>query len=385
MKDSQKNMLEHSKVKVRFLKLYLQRYLNIMNASKIFSKVHIYDLFCSSGIYENGEKGSAICILETISDIQSEKYCEFRCVFNDKKESKILQLNTYIQEHGLNKIENCIIETNSFDYKNIIQEVTEEIRNLPRNEKAFIFIDPYGYKHIRFRDIQELLENKNSEILLFLPTQFMFRFESEGTPKSLIDFIEELVPDKLWPKSKTGLDFIENLKDIFKNKLGDEYFTESFIISRKANQYFSLFFFTSHILGLEKIIDVMWQIDEIEGRGWCSENQDSLFQSEESIAIIEGYERKLKEFCSIYRTNVELYEFTLLNRHLPKHTNQVLKKWKNSGKLLIEGICGFSPKKGAFYNTWDNFKTKIPKVKIKVVELTDSGIKKRVVVLKKSI
>ena len=47
-------MYEHSEVKVRLLKLYLERYLNILTHSPFFTDIYVYDLFCGEGMYEEG-------------------------------------------------------------------------------------------------------------------------------------------------------------------------------------------------------------------------------------------------------------------------------------------------------------------------------------------
>ncbi|MDP4129232.1 MAG: hypothetical protein Q8939_03645, partial [Bacteroidota bacterium] len=50
-----------------------------------------------------------------------------------------------------------------------IKKLTGLFPNL-KKEKAFVFIDPYGYKHIKASDIQNLLKTRIAEVLLFLPT-----------------------------------------------------------------------------------------------------------------------------------------------------------------------------------------------------------------------
>jgi three-Cys-motif partner protein len=70
-KDSQVKMYQHSEVKVRLLKLYLEKYLNILTHSPYFNEINIYDLFCGEGMYEDGGKGSPLIILETIRVIHN--------------------------------------------------------------------------------------------------------------------------------------------------------------------------------------------------------------------------------------------------------------------------------------------------------------------------
>ena len=69
MKDSQINPYEHSDIKVKLLKLYLEKYINILALAKGVNTVEVFDLFCGEGIYNNGKEGSPVIILRLIKDI----------------------------------------------------------------------------------------------------------------------------------------------------------------------------------------------------------------------------------------------------------------------------------------------------------------------------
>jgi three-Cys-motif partner protein len=107
MKESQQTMMQHSEVKVRLLKLYLERYLNILSASRYIGDINVYDLFCGEGIYENNGKGSPIVILETIKNIYYASKAngtskdKFNCFFNDIEKWK--QINTKTWDEIKNK------------------------------------------------------------------------------------------------------------------------------------------------------------------------------------------------------------------------------------------------------------------------------------------
>ena len=256
MKASQQTMMEHSEVKIRLLETYLKKYLQILSLSPFTSDIYLYDLFSGEGIYENGGKGSPIIFLETIKNTyfahRNKGIGKFNCLFNDFNRNKIEKLKTIVQEKKLHYSDIGELNYSIEDYNDILKSVVNEINQF-KNEKAFVFIDPYGYKDIRLKDISQLLKSNKSEVLLFLPTQFMFRFEKKGAPECLLEFINEIVPFDDWPKSETGIDFIEKLTEAFRNSLPN-YFVDSFIITRELNQFFCLFFFTSHIYGFDRIV-----------------------------------------------------------------------------------------------------------------------------------
>lgn len=370
LKDSQINMYDHSEIKVRLLSLYLERYLNILNQSQYTNDVNVYDLFCSEGIYENGGKGSPICILEIIKGIYEEnikkgKAGKFNCLFNDNDVAKIAKLKDSIKKLDLHNSAIGTINFEEKEYKDILNDVINEIKGY-QSKKGFIFIDPYGYKDIHLKDIKDLLKSKKTEVLLFLPTQFMFRFEKNGAPQCLKDFISELLPAEEWPKSSTGLGFIDTLKDAFRRNLGSEYFVDSFIITRDKNQFFCLFFFTSHIYGFDRMLDAKWKIDEEEGRGWKYE-EDSLFSQVVKTPNTMKFERNLIEFLKTgNKSNSEIYFFTLHSGHLPKHATQVLVKFQTNNKLVVTTKNGGIVRKGSFYINYKDYKGDPEKIKVKL-------------------
>jgi three-Cys-motif partner protein len=183
---------EHSAAKVKLLGEYLRLFLTIIANDGYTKRILLFDLFCGEGIY--GDLGE-------IGDV-----------------------------HYSNR-----------DYNDLIKEL---ITKLPerRDEKSFVFIDPYGYKHIRAGDIQALLSKGNVEVLLFLPTQFMYRFDSNGTPEALVDFIEDIVDYEQWNQSDTVWEFVDQLKIAFRKNLGARIFVDTFTIQKDPQTVFCLFF-----------------------------------------------------------------------------------------------------------------------------------------------
>jgi three-Cys-motif partner protein len=362
-RDVKKNLLSHSVVKVRLLGRYLERYLTIMSNVSYNEKIHIYDLFCGEGEYENNGEGSPLVILRTIKDLNSSGIIRrplppIECQFNDIDTKKVLKAKKAAEAKQLIDESIVKVEYTSEDYQEEIKKLTDLFPKM-KKEKAFVFIDPYGYKHIRASDIKGLLIANNAEVLLFLPTQFMYRFDQNGTPESLIDFIDELVKYENWKENDSVWMFIDQLKNGFRRFLGTEYFVDTFTIQKDANTVFCLFFFSSHIRGFEKMLEAKWEIDREEGKGWEYNSSGlSLFFDQRTNPL----EEKLKFFLQQPRTNGEIYEFTLHSGFLPTHTVEVFNSWQKKGILTVELPGGKMARKGSFYISYDNYKSKPNKV-----------------------
>ncbi len=264
---SQVVMFDHSKAKVKLLAKYLEKYLNIISNDGYTTKICVFDLFCGEGIYENDGEGSPIAILKVLKELhfvnkaKNKNIPKVDLLFNDIDEFKIEKLKEIIGDKKLHSDTFGRISFRSRNYKEIIGGLANYIDSL-KNEKAFIFIDPYGYKEIRASEIKRLLQSKKSEVLLFLPTQFMYRFDEKGTPQALIEILEELVDLKEWKPSNSVYEFIEKFREALKNYLGNDFFVDTFTIEKDEATVFCLFFFSSHIRGFEKMLETKWQIDE---------------------------------------------------------------------------------------------------------------------------
>lgn len=353
-RDVKSNLYNHSEAKVRLLGEYLKRYLNIISNDGYTENINIYDLFSGPGLYENEGEGSPIVTLKQIKetyfsliDKKPDKRPKINCQFNDIDKGKIEILSNAINVKRLhyNSIGN--LEFTSNDYKSEVERLSILFKQF-RNEKAFIFIDPYGYKDIKSEQIKKLLDcNKKSEILLWLPTQHMYRFSENGTPEALLDLIEELTQYKEWKSSDSVWNFIKQLKEGFQNYVGRSFFVDNFSIKKDENTVFCLFFFTSHIKGFEKMLEAKWEIDNENGRGWeFSGNSPSLFYEHKTNDL----ELRLIDFIGSKKCyNCDVYEFTLRQGYLPKHTTEIFEDWQSKGRMDVFLANGDKARKKSFY------------------------------------
>jgi three-Cys-motif partner protein len=366
-KDSQINLLSHSQAKVRLLSEYLKRYLNIISNDNHTKEIQVYDLFCGEGIYENGGEGSPLLILRQIKDMHFTNPANRRlippvnCHFNDLDSRKVEKVKAAVAAKSLHYPDFGSIGYSSTDYQSLLDQLVKAFTNLKsQKQKAFVFIDPYQYRHISGSQIAALMASGCVEVLLWLPTQFMYRFAKNGTPEALYDFISELIPDF----SDQGFDdvwsFIKKIKEGFHSLLGESFFVDTFTIQKDPSTVFCLFFFTSHILGFQKMLEAKWDIDTEQGKGWHYQENQLSFLSQYKTNPLEA---DLVEFLRTKpRSNVEIYLFTINRGFLPKHTNEVLRNWQNTQRITIASPTGTKPRKKAFYIAYEYYKQNQVKV-----------------------
>lgn len=355
--------LSHSQAKVELLNNYIKRYLNIISNLSRIEQIYIYDLFCGPGIYEEGGEGSPICFLKNIKDLhyinvaKNNDLPKITCFFNDKNTEIIQNLNKNIDKYGYFDKNICDVIYLNKSYEELITSITKSALNFHlQNIKSFIFIDPFGYSEIKPNHIKELLNTRNTEILLWLPIQFMYRFEKKETPKALAEFLNQLAPNWDWKETNNVFEFLNQLKQYFQIYLGDEFFVDNFIIKKDKHTVFCLLFFSSHIKGFEKMLEAKWEIDTEFGEGWhYSGNQLTLFSDYNTNPLEEA----IIDFLNLgKKTNIDLYKFVLNQGFLPKHLNEILRKMQNIKTLSVTNLQGEKLRKGSFYINYEFFKKK---------------------------
>jgi len=344
-------MLEHSKAKVDLFGRYLSIYLNVISRVPFIKKIFLYDLFAGEGKYLNDEKGSPVVAMECIRNhfFSNNETCPNIDVwFNDSEKSeiepelyKIERVKKFVAE--IFKPQNVNVEYSQIEYTEVIKTVIGQLLKIKDSERALLFIDPWGYKEIDPKELKDVVKNGKTEVLLFLPISFMYRFadkalsdDSFAGGKPLEKFLSELFEDKI-PDTNNQLRFIGEVKSQFKKYLGISY-VDTFTIERGNKNFFSLFFFTSNKTGYYKMLDAKWDLDEESGRGFRlgNSNQGSIF---DEITAVD-YTSMVRDFLESRSiiTNQDLFDFGLDNGFLPKHTKRVLDDLKTNNQIELVSL-----------------------------------------------
>ena len=363
--DIKTRLLEHSQAKVELFGEYLSIYLNILSRVRNIENIFIFDLFCGEGLYENGLKGSPLIAIDKINEhfmLNFSSKLNIFLTFNDNGYSaiepgtkKIERLRTIIDHTSHSQ--RITIDYSFDEFENILTRSIQRVSSTDK-AKALFFIDPYGYKNIHPKSIKTILALKSTEVILFLPVSHMYRFANKCLSSQfrgsepLHDFLSELFFEST-PSFNSICDFIKKVKEQFRFYLRhDKIFVDSFSIERDRSNTYCLFFFTSNVLGFEKMLATKWKIDSQEGRGFrLASPQIPLFGGVE----FSDYPQKLRDYIATEKevTNKQIYIFGLINGYLPKHSNEVLKDLKANDLLEIIPLDG-KPAKG-FYLSYRNY------------------------------
>lgn len=162
------------------------------------------------------------------------------------------------------------------------------------------------------------------------------------------------------------MDYIHFITEALRD---NRFFTTSYYIERNAATHFALFFVSPHIFGFEKILEVKWQLDDEAGRGFKIPKSQGLFDEQFAEEAKNKNAARLETILMQHllesKTNKEIYEITLKNEFLPKHTTEIFEKWQtNNPKFKVYDLqSGKGARKKSFYISWTNYKEDADKVK----------------------
>lgn len=368
-KETKENVFAHSQAKLEFYKNYLAEYLVVLLNNPYTDTINIYDIFCGIGIYKDGNEGSPIIAIKNIKSLLKEYPSKnINLTLNDKDESKIDFVTNYIEKNYKNI---CEVNSYNLDAIEMLKIVDKKIKASKKGIKNLVFIDPYGYKEIYKKDIVNIMNSENSEIIIFLPISQMYRFskialtdKENKSYQPLRRFIEEFFQENHSIHNKTYVNQLEYINDI-KEALSFEnrYYSASYHIHKEKKDYYALFFITNHIYGLEKILDTKWKLDDLCGEGFKKTTQqfglfNEEFKSEKKDDCFSHFKLQLKIFLKEFKTNVDLYKFTLKMGFRPTHVVEILK--------TEELIFDREVRKNSFYINYTNYKEKNIKYKVRI-------------------
>lgn len=324
---------EHSQEKLLVYEKYLTAYLSVLANQTHFKYIFIWDILAGKGKDEKGVEGSALIAAKIIKEFRKTK--DIRLFLNELDEEKYNRLKNLIYEKGFQEFTEVYKEkANDFLHK------VSQALNKADGIHSLFFIDPHGYKQCLPGRLKKLFDLPHSECLIFIPTNHLYRFiksPKENNPASRLVFDFGVGEDSL-KDIKRPDDFVAILENALK-KFASTKFVYSYKLQKKGESggFYHLFFITKHIRGAQKFLEAKNKVKE------SLTKQLSLFSDKES-----KLEELLKNFLKNWKTNVEVFEFSIQQGFLPKEVYPVLKSLENAEYLEIDSKDQ-KRRKGSFY------------------------------------
>ena len=383
--DTQENIYPHSQAKLDLYKNYLLNYLKVLGLTPYCSKINLFDIYCGMGIYKDGNIGSPVitnnCIKETNETIKAlgKQVKPISIIINDYEKEKIENVKSILE---FNKNENCTYEYFNIDADDMLDITSTKVNSFKPSERSLIFIDPYGYSHINSSKIYSLIKNEHTEIILFLPVMQMYRFADialNDPERACYEYLRKFI-FSFFPKDhKIHADKLSNVFEFIHEvkmalSYNNQFYTCSHYIERGKNNYYALFFITSNMYGLDKMVEAKWKLDPVKGKGFTQKRTVTLFD-EQFEEIDKNREldflkkiilESLKEHSLL--SNNYIYELSLRNEFRQTHAKIVLDDLIKNSKIEICNSKGEAiPNIGSYYMDYTHFKNKENKVYFKII------------------
>ncbi len=349
-----KNIINpHSKEKLKVYEEYLKQYLPVMINSPFIDNVRIIEPFAGKGIDNMGNKGSALLAKDIILSFAEKKnYKKIKLYLNDKKEEHYKSL--------CEKVNSSDFQVEIFN-KDADLFITDILKNIKNNTHSFIFIDPYGYTQIKNSTYDLLFSFFGIDILIFIPTSFIYRFlksdEKKNEYKPIANFLNDFGIDEKIARILNNInDFSEEIIKGIKNKSKAKFVYKKQIKCENGANIYHLFFVSKHIYGADKYLEAIWKIEK--------DNPDLFTFTGELDDLDKSFEN---EILRTERNNCELYELGIELGFRSSRQQEILRYLEDRRKIRIENMGYQKNKKFCYYTNYNNYKNN--DIRIKIVPL----------------
>jgi three-Cys-motif partner protein len=255
----------HTRAKHEILKRYLQAWVPILGQGKFDQLVYV-DGFAGPGRYSKGEDGSPVIALRTALQqrFPIKSTMVFLFVEKDVDRAKVLQkIVDGIERPNNYRVKVAGGQTFESAFAELLGFYTQKGKPLP---PTFAFIDPFGWKGVPFSVVKTILSYPSCEVLVTFMYEEINRFI--GHPDQEANF-DSFFGTTRWrdgigiadPRARNRF-----LHDTYLAQLRDDAgakYVRSFQMRNEQDvtDYY-LFYGTNNLLGLQKMKEAMWKVDE---------------------------------------------------------------------------------------------------------------------------
>ena len=224
------------------------------------------DGFAGPGRYSKGEDGSPLIALRVALSQSANITARIRFVFIEEREDRVEVLREVIS--SLEIADNFSIEVlggESFEiaFGRILDSYNNAGRPLP---PTFAFVDPFGWSGVPFSIVREIMSHRSCEVLVNFMYEEINRFLGHPDQEENFDAFFGIHEWRegvglAGPQARNRF-----LHDLYGRQLrgaADAKYIRSFEMrnERDVVDYY-LFYATNNILGLKKMKEAMWRVDQ---------------------------------------------------------------------------------------------------------------------------
>lgn len=340
----------HTAAKHAILARYLSAWLPILSQGG-FPKLAYMDAFSGPGSYSGGEDGSPVIALKAMLDHKASIRAQCYFDFIERAPDRAVALRSAVEEtqNLLGKPSNAHVEVHQSTFEEAYAKIGPRLKaagTIP----TFAFIDPFGWTGLPFSIVEELLRRPSTEVFINFMFEEINRFLDHPDQ---IDNFDKLFGCSDWQRcaQKSGLARNKCVRDLYARKLGESAsFVRYFEMRNKANatDYF-LFFSTNSLLGLKKMKEAMWKVDQGGAFSFSDAtdpNQMTIFADEPNFGQLK---RQILDYFKGAQVPVSQVEEFVLTKTAFRETHfkrQVLAKGEGQDFEVVRAKVG--RRKGTF-------------------------------------
>jgi len=328
----------HTTAKHEILRRYIQAWAPILSQGN-FPHLVFVDGFAGPGRYSKGEEGSPLIAIKAV--IQQSRPIKAKIDFH------FIELDQQRSDHLTDEIDALKLPQNvtakihgGRSFQNTFPDIWDAYASRPGRSRppTFVFIDPFGFK-IPFAYVARILGAQSCEVLITFMFEEINRFLSQLQQP---DNFDDLFGCRDWREGidiKVPRERIKFLHDLYQRQLtqaAGAKFVRSFAMRNVRNtvDYF-LFFATNNELGLKKMKEAMWRVDE-GGTYTFSDatdpNQSVLFSAEPDRRLLTRL--IVDKFAGAEATVNDVERFVIHNSPFREtHYKKALQALEDGGKL----------------------------------------------------
>ena len=333
----------HTRAKHEILRRYLQAWIPILTQGR-FPEIMYVDGCAGPGRYSKGEDGSPIIALRVALQLPAHIKARIRYVFIEETRDRADMLSEIVA--SLSLPDNCQIELygdESFEavFGRILDSYNNSGQPLP---PTFAFIDPFGYSDSPLSIIRRILGHASCEVFINFMYEEINRFLSLLNQEGNFDALfgtDEWREGRQLADSRIRKRF---LHDLYYRQLrvgaGAKYVRSFEMRNNRDRVDYYLFYATNSILGLSRMKDAMWKVDE-SGEFSFSDATDIkqlvLLENEPNFDLLRR--QLLANFAGRAASVGEIEEYVLAETAFRNsHYKRVLKSLETATPPMIEVV-----------------------------------------------